>query len=334
MKGMIRSFVEAFGVAGSEEPIRDVIKSEVEEHVDELTTDTMGNLIAIRGAGNPGPTIMFSAHMDEIGVIVTHVDDNGFLRFANVGGLTPTRLLDQRVIFANGRIGCISVEKVDGPKDVKMEKLFIDIGCSSATEAREHVSVGDVASFHHPFVDLGDRLVSKAMDDRIGCAILAQVLKELQDTENRIAAVFSVQEEVGLRGARTAAYQVEPDLGIALDVTGSGDTPKTYRLDVSLGKGAAIKVMDRSLIVHPGVRALMVGLAEENEIPHQMEVLEFGGTDAGAIQLSRSGVPAGCISIPTRYLHGPSEMVDYRDVRACVDLALAICRADVSQMTR
>ncbi len=331
---MIRSFVETFGVAGSEEPIREVIKAEIEEYVDELTTDTMGNLIAVRGVGNPGPTIMFSAHMDEIGVIVTHVDDDGFLRFSNVGGMTPLRLLDQRVIFAGGRMGCIGAEKFDEPKDLKMEKLFIDIGCSSRSEAKEHVSVGDVACFCHPFVDLGDRLVSKAMDDRIGCAILAQVLRELEDTQNRIAAVFSVQEEVGLRGARTAAYQVQPDLGIALDVTGSGDTPKARRLDVSLGGGAAIKVMDRSLIVHPGVKALMVRLAEENEIPHQMEVLEYGGTDAGAIQLSRSGVPAGCISIPTRYLHGPGEMVDFNDVRACVDLALTVCRADVSQLTR
>lgn len=334
MKDMIRRFIEAFGVSGSEQSIREVIISEIEDHVDELTTDTMGNLIAIKGADISGPTVMFSAHMDQIGLIITEVDDDGFLRFSNVGGIAPLRLLDERVIFANGRIGCIGAEKFEQPKELKLEKLFIDIGCSSGDEAREYVSVGDVATFHQPLVDLGDRLISRALDDRIGCAILAQMLRELGETENRIAAVFSVQEEVGLRGARTAAYQVQPDLGIAIDVTGSGDTPKARRLDVSLGEGAAIKVMDRSLIAHPGVRALMVQLAEAEGIPYQMEVLEYGGTDAGAMQLSRSGVPAGCISIPTRYLHGPSEMVDYRDVRACVDLALAICRADVSQLTR
>ncbi|MFO8059048.1 MAG: M42 family metallopeptidase [Bacillota bacterium] len=331
---MIRRFIEAFGVSGSEQSIREVIISEIEDHVDELTTDTMGNLIAIKGADISGPTVMFSAHMDQIGLIITEVDDDGFLRFSNVGGIAPLRLLDERVIFANGRIGCIGAEKFEQPKELKLEKLFIDIGCSSGDEARQCVSVGDVATFHQPLVDLGDRLISRALDDRIGCAILAQMLRELGETENRIAAVFSVQEEVGLRGARTAAYQVQPDLGIAIDVTGSGDTPKARRLDVSLGEGAAIKVMDRSLIAHPGVRALMVQLAEAEGIPYQMEVLEYGGTDAGAMQLSRSGVPAGCISIPTRYLHGPSEMVDYRDVRACVDLALAICRADVSQLTR
>lgn len=332
MKEMIRAFVETFGVAGYEAPIREVIEEEIRDCVDEVRTDTMGNLIAVRNGG--GPTIMFSAHMDEIGLIVTHIDDDGFLRFSNVGGIMPIRLLDERVIFENGRIGCIGSERVDDVKQLKMDKLFIDIGCSSRDEAKELVSVGDVASFHRPFVDLGDRLMSKAMDDRIGCAVLAQALKELEDTDNRIAAVFSVQEEVGLRGARTAAYQVKPDLGIALDVTGSGDTPKARRLDVSLGEGAAVKVMDRSLIVHPAVKTLMVNLAEESGISYQMEVLEYGGTDAGAMQMNEAGVPAGCISIPTRYLHGPSEMVDYRDVRACVDLTLAVCRADVSDLGR
>ncbi len=334
MKELIRKLVETFGVAGHEEPIADLICDEIADDVDEIRRDTLGNVIAVRGVQNDGPTIMFSAHMDEIGLVVTHIDENGFLRFSNVGGVNPHRLSDQRVVFANGRMGCIGHERLEKVTDLKMEKMFIDIGCSSADEAEEHVSIGDVASFLRPMNDLGDRLVSKAMDDRIGCAILIQALKEMKDTPNRVVAVFSVQEELGLRGARTAAYQVEPDLGVALDVTGAGDTPKARRLDVSLGDGAAIKVMDRSLMTHPAVKGLMVRLAEENDIPHQMEVLEFGGTDAGAIHLSRTGVPSGCISIPTRYLHGPSEMVDYGDVRACVDLTVAIAGAENLDLRR
>ncbi len=334
MKEMIRRFVEEFGVAGHEEPIRKVIADEIAGCTDDMYTDTLGNLIATRGPEDADATLMFSAHMDEIGLIVTHIDEDGFLRFSNIGGIQPHRMLDERVVFASGRIGTVGSERVDKIQNLKMEKLFIDIGCTSRDEARRYVEVGDAASFHRPLVDMEDRLLSKAMDDRIGCAVLAQTLKELDNPRNRIAAVFSVQEEVGLRGARTAAYQVRPDLGIALDVTGSGDTPKARRLDVSLGGGAAIKIMDRSLIAHPGVKQLLLDLAEGNDIKHQREVLEFGGTDAGAIHLSRSGIPSGCISIPTRYLHGPSEMVDYGDVRACVDLSRALCNADLSGISR
>jgi len=334
MKDMIRAFVEEFGVAGHEGRVRTIIADEIREHVDDMHTDALGNLIATRGPEDADATLMFSAHMDEIGLIVTHIDDDGFLRFSNIGGIQPHRLLDERVVFANGRVGTVGVERVEKMKDLKMEKLFIDIGCASKEEAAEYVEVGDAASFHRPLVDMGDRLLSKAMDDRIGCAVLAQVLKEMDSPHNRIVGVFSVQEEVGLRGARTAAYQVAPDLGIALDVTGTGDTPKARRLDVSLGDGAAIKIMDMSLITHPGVKRLLLELAEEHGISYQREVLEFGGTDAGAIHLSRSGVPSGCISIPTRYLHGPSEMVDCSDVRACVDLAVALCGADLSRIDR
>ncbi len=334
MKDLIKTLVETFGVAGHEAPITEAIREEISDEVDEIKIDTLGNLIAIKEGIEDAPTIMFSAHMDEIGLVVTHIDDDGFVRFARVGGVNPHRLLDQRVVFENGRIGCIGMEKLDGINELKMEKMFIDIGCSSEEEAREHVSIGDVASFYRPMNDLGDRLVSKAMDDRIGCAILVQTLKQLTECPNRIVAVFSVQEELGLRGARTAAFQVEPDMGVALDVTGAGDTPKARRLDISLGDGAAIKVMDRSLMTHPAVKRLMVDLAEDNNIPYQMEVLEFGGTDAGAIHLSKTGVPSGCISIPTRYLHGPSEMVDYNDVQACVDLAVAIAESGEIDLAR
>jgi len=188
------------------------------------------------------------------------------------------------------------------------------------------VQVGDVAAFARPFMDLGDRLVSKAMDDRIGVAVGLETLRLVGETPHEIYFVFSVQEEVGLRGATTSAYGVDPDIGIAIDVTGSGDTPKGLKMDVGLGKGPAIKVRDGGMLADPRVVDWMVKTAQAAKLPYQLEVLEGGTTDARAIQLTRAGVPAGCVSIPTRYIHSPSEMVDYADVQNAVKLLVELLR--------
>ena len=283
--------------------------------------------IACKGSGKK---VMFSAHADEIGVIVTYIDDDGFLRFSNVGGLNLLTLLGGRVRFANGVIGVIGKEKGE-LKDLTLDKLFIDIGAATKDEAQKKVSIGDFAVFHREFADLGQRLVAKSMDDRIGCAVLVEAIRRLDHSDHDLYFVFSAQEEVGLRGARTAAYSIDPDLGIAIDVTRTGDTPEAPRMDVSLGKGAAIKVKDSSVIAHPKVKNLMVRLAEADQIKYQLEVLEAGGTDAGAIHLTKSGVPSGTISIPCRYVHSPSEMVDLDDVENCVKLILAICRDSLDE---
>jgi endoglucanase len=181
-----------------------------------------------------------------------------------------------------------------------------------------------VAAFERPFIDLGDRLVAKSMDDRIGVAVLIEALRQIPPTPNEVHVVFSVQEEVGVRGATTAAYGIDPDLGLAIDVTATGDTPNGLKMDVSLGKGPAIKVRDSSMLSDPRVVDWMVKTAEKAGIPYQMEILERGGTDARAIQLTRAGVPAGCISIPCRYVHTQSEMVDYSDVQNAVRLLAAL----------
>ncbi|MEW6522326.1 MAG: M42 family metallopeptidase [Bacillota bacterium] len=320
MKDLVKRLTEAFGPAGSEELVREVIAGEVQGLVDELRTDALGNLIAFRKGNGNGKRVMLAAHMDEIGVIITAIDDQGFIRFSNIGGLNPHALLGKRVVFAGGTTGVISSEPVDEPKDLKLQKMFIDIGAADRSRAESQVGIGDMGVFYGPFQDLGDRVVAKAMDDRIGCAILVQALRELGSCPHQVWAVFTVQEEVGLRGARTSAYGIEPDVGIALDVTRVGDTPKSRTMEVSLGKGAAIKVTDSSLICHPGLRRHLVEMAKAHQIPHQLEVLEMGGTDAASIQVARAGVPAGVISIPSRYIHTPSEMVDMNDVRACVDL--------------
>ena len=303
---------------------------EIEAIADGVRVDNLGNLIAQRsGTGGQGAKkIMLVAHMDEIGVMATHIDEKGFVRFIPIGGVRPQTCPGGRVRFLNGALGVIGTELVADPgKAPPFEQMFIDLGASSAADCP--VRVGDIAAFERPFLDLGDRLVSKAMDDRIGVAVLIETLRQLGETPNEVSFVFSVQEEVGIRGATVAAFGLEPDLGIAVDVTAWGDTPKGIRMDVALGKGPAIKVRDSGMIADPRVVDWMVKTAEAAGLPYQLEVLERGGTDASAIQLSRAGAPAGTISIPCRYVHSPSEMVDFNDVKNAVALLVNLLRNPV-----
>lgn len=323
MKELIKKLTEVYGPSGHEERVREVIKEEIETLADEVRVDPLGNLIALKRGG--GVKAMLAAHMDEIGVIVTYVDEKGFLRFAPIGGVIPHTLLGARVVFANGVVGTFGVEGhpfPDKDKPPKIEEMYLDVGAMDKESIP--VRVGDAAGFQQEFADLGGRLMAKAFDDRIGCAILIQTLRELRRTPHEVYFVFTVQEEVGLRGAITSAYGVAPDLALAVDITTTGDTPEAHPMAVSLGKGPAIKVKDRGMLAHPLVKNLLVDTAKKLGIPYQLEVLEFGGTDASAIQVSREGVPAGVISIPTRYAHTPSQMVDYEDVLNAVKLLRAV----------
>jgi putative aminopeptidase FrvX len=329
LKAIIEQLTQAFGPSGYETEVTALIREMIKDQADEIRTDVLGNLIAVKNGSPDGKKIMFAAHTDEIGIVITYIDDKGFLRFSNVGGVGIATLVGSRVRFANGTIGVIYQEGKTQWKELTLDKLYIDIGATSREEALQKVRVGEFGIFHRDFADLGGRLVSKAMDDRIGCAVLVEALKRISNPKNTLYFVFTTQEEVGLRGARTAAFGIEPDLGVALDVTLTGDTPEAFPMAVELGKGAAIKVKDSSLIAHPRVKDLMVELCETKGIPYQMEVLARGGTDAGAIHVSKEGVPSGTISIPSRYVHSPSEMVDLGDVQACVDLVLAIAQADL-----
>jgi endoglucanase len=266
--------------------------------------------------------------MDEIGVIVSHIDDNGFLRFQPIGGVGPTTLVGGRIQFADGAVGIIAAEnRQEFSKAPDLAKLYIDVGAEGRDEARERMA--QAASFMRPFADLGQRIVAKAIDDRIGCAVLIETMRHLQDSAHDVYFVFSVQEEVGLRGARTSAYGIEPELGIAVDITLAADTPEAAKLAMKLGEGPCVKVIDSGMLSHPGVKNLLVETAESRGIPYQLEVLHRGTTDAAAIQLSRSGVPAGCVSIACRYFHTPSEMVDMRDVHDSVRLLVAVLERDI-----
>jgi tetrahedral aminopeptidase len=322
MKELIKKLVEATGPSGYENQVRDLVRSEVEKIADEIRVDALGNLIVKKGQGGPkGRKIMLAGHMDEIGVMVTHIDDRGFVRFTNVGGVYPINCMGGRVRFLNGTPGVINAERIaESDRVPSLDKMYIDVGATSRENCP--VKVGDIACFDRPFVDMGKHLVSKAMDDRIAVAIMVSVLQQIKKTPNELYFVFTVQEEVGLRGATTAAYGVDPELGIAVDVTGAGDTPKGFAVNMKLGNGAAIKVRDNSIIVDPRLVNWAVKTAEEKKIPYQMEVLPFGGTDTAAINLTRAGAPAICISVPTRYIHSPSEMVDYDDVLNTVRLVL------------
>lgn len=320
MKQLIRQLTETPGPSGYEDQVRDLVKTLVADYADEIRTDALGNLIVRKGtARDGGKRIMLAAHMDEIGIMVSHIDEKGFARFVPIGGVRPWTCIGGRVRFLDGRVGVIGVEG-DILRQNKMptfDHLYLDAGSAP-------LHVGDVAAFERPFADLGDRLVAKAMDDRIGVAVLVETLRRLTDTPHELYFVFSVQEEVGLRGATTAAYSVAPDIGIAVDVTGSGDTPKGIKMAVELGQGPAIKVRDGGMLADPRVVDWMVRTAEKAHIPYQREVLPGGTTDAKAIQLSRAGVPAGTVSIPCRYVHSPSEMVDYNDVQGAVQLLVEL----------
>ncbi len=322
---LLASLTQCFSPSGREDRIRSLIKTEVEPYFTDVYTDPMGNLIC-RKKGN-GKKLMFAAHMDEIGFMVTHIDDNGFLRFTNVGGISPFNCVNRSVVFENGTVGVISYEKT--VKDLTLEKMYIDIGAADRAEAEEKVSVGDFAGYNEGFSMMGGCASSKSMDDRVGCYALIKGIQTAQGCPNDLYAVFTVQEELGLRGAKTAAYTIEPDMGIAIDVSMVGDTPESSKYSLSLGKGPGIKLKDASFIIHPKARQLMLKAAQAAEIPYQLEAAAYGGTDAGAIHLTGGGIPAGTISIPTRYIHSPREVVSLADVENTAKLIAKIIETGI-----
>lgn len=328
MRELVRKLVETFGPSGVEDEVRDAIQAEIAHMVDEVRVDALGSLIARKRGGEGGKRIVLAAHMDEIGVIVSYIDQKGFARVSRIGGVYPLNAVGGRVVFSDGTVGVIGIEQKrdDDSKIPDLDELFVDVGATSVDDCP--VSVGDSAAFDRPFEVQGPRLVAKAMDDRIGCAVLIETLRRLDSTPHDLYFVFTVQEETGLVGAGTSAFGIDPEIAIACDVTGSGDTPESRPMAVGLGKGPAVKVLDGGMIADRVVRDKMVQRAKDAGIPYQLEVLPRGTTDAMAMQLVRSGVPSGCLSIPCRYVHTPSEMVDESDVENAVRLMLELVQRD------
>jgi len=318
-----------FGPSGDEDLVAALVRRRVKPFVQELATDALGNVMARRPG--KGARVMLAAHMDEIGVVITHLDDRGFARFGTIGGVHLDAAVNQRVRLRSGRVGVMMEEERGNKDDKKLDRMYIDFGYESGAAARREITVGDTACFDRALVSQGTRAVSKAMDDRVACAVLIETASRLKSSPNDVTFCFTVQEEVGVRGALPAAYQLDPHVALSVDVTLTGDVPECRPMEVALGKGPAIKVKDGGHIAHPKVRDLMVKVARAKKLKHQLEVLNLPGasTDAMAIHRVRAGVPTGCLSIPCRYVHSVSEMVDLRDVEGAVELLVGFLQADL-----
>jgi endoglucanase len=326
----------ACGVAGREEEVRSLMKNFLKPYVDEVKEDKLGNIIGIKKGKKNAPKVMLAAHMDEIGLLVKIISKKGFIQFAKIGGIDDRILLAQKVIVytekgpLHGIIGSKPphIQKEEERKRVlTCDELFIDIGAENQEQAKKMgVKIGDPVGFDIKFAKVGKNIViGRAFDDRVGCAVMVEAMKRLEKTECTVYAVGTVQEEVGLRGATTAAFGIYPDVGIALDVTIAGDVPGVREVEapIKLGKGPSIEIADMGLIAHPKVVRLLVDAAEENKIPYQLETGLPGSTDAARISLTREGVPSGVISIPTRYIHSPSSLLSLEDAEKAVKLTVA-----------
>ena len=313
------------GPSGDEGEVAAFLQECAKPYADACYIDTMGNLI-VRKKGT-GPKILFAAHMDSIGLIVTYIEESGYLRVGKIGGVHLGSILHSAVRFRNGTFGVVSLSEDVEEKNMRIHDLYLDIGAGSREEAEKRVQVGDTAVSSAAVLPVGERVAGPYMDNRISCLVLLEALSRISEAKNDLYFVFTTQEEVGLRGAKTASFGIEPDYGIAVDVTLGDALNSKHRGSSVLGGGAAIKVMDGSVISHPQMVERLVSLAQAQNISHQRDVISAGGTDVGAIHVSRSGVITGGISVPCRYIHSPVELVDLNDVEACVQLVVATAQA-------
>ncbi len=326
LRDTLQTLLSCYGPSGSEHAVADKVRELLSGHVDSMKTDALGNLIVEKfSADDNAKTIMIAAHMDHIGLVVTNIEKDGFLRVSAIGGIGPRLVSGRKVVFADGTPGVCAIEpnKKNPGAQPSLNDVFIDIGAESREEAEKLVTIGDVAVYAPDFTQLGrHKVASPAMDDRCACALLVELLMYADNQKHNIVGVFTTQEEVGLRGATVAAFTVQPDIGLALDVTGWGDTPEVDLPAVKLGAGPAVKIMDRSMIATPSVREKLFEAADMAGVAVQREVLAYGGTDGGAIQLSRGGVPTGTLSIPCRYVHSANEVIDMRDMEGALKVLL------------
>lgn len=324
LRDTLKTLLSAWGPSGGEHNVEVTIREMLHAHVDNMRTDALGNLIVEKyGSDDNAKRIMVSAHMDHIGLIVTAIEKEGYLRVSNVGGIGMKQSEFRHVVFENGVAGVLCSQPLEGEGKAAIKDLFIDIGAADSDEARSMVQVGDTAVYAPDIFTLGKhRIAAPAMDNRCACALLVELLMYAEDQKNTIIGVFSTQEEVGLRGASVAAYSVNPDIGLGLDVTAWGDTPGTKIPDIKLGAGPAVKIKDSSMIATPLVRDALFEAAEAADVIVQREVLPFGGTDGAAIQHTRGGIPAGTLSIPCRYVHSACETIDMRDMDGALKVLL------------
>ena len=333
----MKELCECSGISGHEGRLRKIVRRELEPVADEIRVDALGNLVALKRApkGKSPKKLMLGAHMDEIGFVVSHIDDKGLLRLVPVGGHDPRNMMAQRVTVCGtkGDLAGLLYPGVKPPhiqtdedrkKSLAVSDFFVDL-CLPAKKVKREVEVGAMVTLQRDFVEVGDGVSCKAMDDRVAVYVMIRAMQAAESFGFDTYAVATSQEEVGLRGATVSAFGVEPDVGVALDVTLAADIPgiPDHERVTQLGEGTAIKLMDSSFISHPGLVAHMKALAEKRKIKYQMEILPRGGTDAGGMQRIRAGVPVITLSIPTRYVHTSIELADKKDIKASVELLTA-----------
>ncbi len=330
---LIKALSESHGVSGREKKVKNKIKELISEFAEEVKEDEMGNLIARIGSGEK--KIMIAAHMDEIGLMVKSIDDKGFIRFVKLGGIYDGTILNQRVVVHTKKgevLGVIGskpphkMKREEMEKVIKAEEMFIDVGAESKKEVEEEfgIELGNWITIERDVAKLGkNKVTGKAFDDRIGCAVLIKLAKELSKNKEKIKdktiyLVFTVQEEVGLKGARTSAFEIDPDFAIAVDTNLPNDFPAADNNDppMKLGKGPAVTIIDASglgIIVREDIISFISDVAKKGKIPIQLDVSDAGTTDAAIINITRAGIPTATISVPARYIHTPVEVIDLRD---------------------
>ncbi len=329
MLDAIKNLVSINGVSGSEHHVTEYIKAQVMPLADKVYTDVMGNLVAVkRGSGK---RIMLMAHSDEIGLVATFADQNGFLRVAAVGGVGVGGMLNNYVTFENGVRGVFRADGEGG--EVKIDKCYVDIGAASRDDALSKIDIGMTARFDGDTFMMGDDyIVSKALDDRVGCYMLIEVLKQLKATDNEVYFVFTTQEEVGLRGARVCGFDINPDVAIAVDIVTSADIPSCKHYGTKLGDGIAIKLRDASAICSKKVVDALIQTAEENEIKYQREAKTGGGTDIGAVQTAGRGALVGGVVVPIRNTHTITETAAVSDIDCGIKLLLAFVQKNIENI--
>lgn len=334
MKDLLKKLTEAEGVSGFEGPVKEIMREEMEKYADEVQEDSIGNLIARKGEG--GPKLMLTAHMDQIGLAVKYIDDDGFIRFSEIGGVDDKTLVNQRVRVhtSEGMVkGVIStkpphlMEEEDKKKPTKKKNLFIDVGASDREEAEEdmHIEIGNSVSFDRDFDSLGKEniVTAQAFDNRVGCLVLLKVLEEF-DGDYTLFAVATTQEEVGLKGARTVAFDIDPSAAISIDTNIAGGLPeiKPQEAPLKMGEGPSLTLIEasgRGLIATPKVRNWLKNTAEDKDIKYQVSVSEGGMTEGAIMYITREGIPAGSVGIPTRNVHSCVEVLDVEDVEKAID---------------
>jgi putative aminopeptidase FrvX len=339
---LLRELSDAFGVSGFEDEVCEVIRTRISPYVDDVSVDALGNLIALR-KGKDSRVLMLDAHMDEVGFIVKWIDDKGYIRFAPLGGWDERIVGGHRVVLrtrdGRKRLGVIGsapphiLSADERAKPIPMSKMFVDFGATSRQEASDlGVEIGDPFTIHYPFAEMADGYVTgKALDDRAGCAVLIETAQRLSDTKLPMTTAFCFEfgEELGLRGATTAAFHVAPILALAVEGTIGADMPgiDEENQPTRLGRGPALSVADRSIVVSPKVVRVLEKLADDNGIPYQYKLPTYGSTDAGAIHLTRGGVLAGIVSVPCRFIHSPVSTLRLNDLDHATRLVAAFVRS-------